>query len=181
MYNAWMQVNETGPALCYPTCRTPFLMAIVFSQLKSTLSRSFLLVVCMGLGVTRPTLPGIVWCAIVFVHVIFFSFSLNVDIQDVANVVSNGTTEQIWTMPAVLSDLFIVMWIFLALNHTRSELKVGRCVCCVVVVCSPFSSLFLFSLSFSSMCVCVYPALFSAHLFSAAGTKMNPSLQCLTS
>ena len=126
MYNAWMQVNELGPALCYPYCKTPFLMAIVFSQLKNTLSRVFLLVVCMGLGVTRSTLPKKAWCAIVVLHVVFFSFSLNVDIQDVANVVSGTQTDQIWTMPAVLSDLIIIMWIFLAVSHTRKTLKTER-------------------------------------------------------
>jgi hypothetical protein len=109
MYNAWMQVNELGPALCYPSCKTPFLMAIVFSQLKNTLSRVFLLVVCMGLGVTRATLPLKVWCAIVVLHVVYFGFSLNIDIQDVSNVVSGNQTDQIWTMPAVLSDLLIIM------------------------------------------------------------------------
>jgi hypothetical protein len=84
-------------------------MAIVFSQLKNTLSRVFLLVVCMGLGVTRATLPLKVWCAIVVLHVVYFGFSLNIDIQDVSNVVSGNQTDQIWTMPAVLSDLLIIM------------------------------------------------------------------------
>ena len=126
MYNAWMQVNELGPALCYPECGTPFLMAIVFSQAKSTLSRMFLLVVCMGLGVTRSSLPKKAWCGVFTLHVVFFTFSLNVDIQDVSNVVSGGVTDQVWTMPAILSDLVIVMWIFLAVSHTRKELKVKK-------------------------------------------------------
>jgi hypothetical protein len=126
MYNAWMQVNEVGPALCYPTCRTPFLMAIVFSQLKNALSRVFLLVVCIGLGVTRSTLPGKVWCAIILLHVVYFTFSLIIDIQDVSNAVSGKSTDQIWTMPAVLSDLLIIMWVFLAVSHTRKSLKSER-------------------------------------------------------
>ena len=119
MYNAWMQVNELGPALCYPSCTTPFLLAIVFSQAKSTLSRAFLLTVGMGLGVTRPSLPGKVWFGVLILHLTYFTFSLNVDIQDVSNVVSGQTTEEIWTMPAILSDLVIVLWIFLAVRFVN--------------------------------------------------------------
>ena len=122
-YNAWMQVNELGPALCYPQCGTPFLAAIVVSQMKSTLSRAFLLVVCMGLGVTRAKFENKVWAAIISLHTVYFATSLNVDIQDVSNIVSGGTTDAVWTMPQVLSDLLIIMWIFLAISHTQKKLK----------------------------------------------------------
>jgi hypothetical protein len=125
-YNAWMQVNELGPALCYPTCGTPFLAAIVISQMKSTLSRAFLLVVCMGLGVTRARFEMRVWGAIAGLHLVYFVTSLNVDIQDVSNIVSGATTDAVWTMPQVLSDLLIIMWIFLAISHTQKKLKQER-------------------------------------------------------
>ena len=126
MYNAWMQVNETGPALCYPTCRAPFLAAVTMGELKSSLSRAFLLVVCMGLGVTRSGFPKKVWAAVVVLHAVYFAFSLNVDIQDVSNIVSGGTTDAVWTMPQVLSDLLIIMWIFLAISDTQRQLQKAR-------------------------------------------------------
>jgi hypothetical protein len=125
-YNAWMQVNELGPALCYPTCGAPFLSAIVISQMKSTLSRAFLLVVCMGLGVTRARFEMRVWGAIAGLHLVYFVTSLNVDIQDVSNIVSGATTDAVWTMPQVLSDLLIIMWIFLAISHTQKKLRQER-------------------------------------------------------
>merc|ERR1712167_412461 len=52
--NAFISGNDTGEPLCYPICGAAYLVAMVVDEIKNTLARLILLVVCLGLGVSKP-------------------------------------------------------------------------------------------------------------------------------
>ena len=53
--NAFISGNDTGEP-CVSICGAAYLVAMVVDEIKNTLARVILLVVCLGLGVSKPTL-----------------------------------------------------------------------------------------------------------------------------
>ena len=126
LYNTWMQVNEFGSALCYPSCQPGFLSAIVIGELKNTMARVFLLVVCMGLGVTKERLLKGVWFLILAVAAASFGFGVNLEIQSVSIIASGVELDPAVTLPSVMCDMFFLIWIFAAVQDTRKKLRAEK-------------------------------------------------------
>merc|ERR1719421_1260048 len=118
--------NESGEPLCFGVCVAPYFVAVVVDEIKNTLARLILLVVCLGLGVSKPSLPQNVKVKIAAVHALYFGFSVNDKIHLLTVLDENqdaGTA--FWALPPVLLNIFIILWIYFALTKTMQELVAG--------------------------------------------------------
>ena len=87
-------------------------------EIKNTLARLILLVVCLGLGVEAVVATK---CKGEFaaVHAMYFGFSVNDKIHLLTVLDENqdaGTA--FWALPPVLLNIFIILWIYFALTKT---------------------------------------------------------------
>merc|ERR1712054_652926 len=121
--NAFISGNDTGEPLCYPICGAAYLVAMVVDEIKNTLARLILLVVCLGLGVSKPTLEQNVKIKIAVVHILYFGFSLNDKIHVLTVLDENSDpASALWALPPVLLNIFIILWIYYALTKTMALL-----------------------------------------------------------
>lgn len=121
--NAFISGNDTGEPLCYPICGAAYLVAMVVDEIKNTLARLILLVVCLGLGVSKPTLEQNVKIKIAVVHILYFGFSLNDKIHLLTVLDENSDpASALWALPPVLLNIFIILWIYYALTKTMALL-----------------------------------------------------------
>lgn len=121
------QANENGTAMCYPSCHVNYLASMVVDELKNTLARVLVLVVCLGLGVVTPTLTTNVKVKISAVHFAYFSFSLNENFRTMTSLSDTGSSagEELWaSLVPVFLNVFILCWIYIALNRTMANLVV---------------------------------------------------------
>lgn len=121
--NAFISGNNSGEPLCYPICNVAYLVAMIIDEIKNTLARLILLVVCLGLGVSKPKLPQDVKIKVAVIHLLYFGFSLNDKIHVLTVLDENADpASALWALPPVLLNIFIILWIYYALTKTMQLL-----------------------------------------------------------
>ena len=101
--------------MCYPSCHVNYLASMVVDELKNTLARLLVLVVCLGLGVVTPTLTTNVKVKISVVHFAYFSFSLNENFRTMTSLsdTSSSAGEELWaSLVPVFLNVFILLSVF---------------------------------------------------------------------
>ena len=129
MFALYAVMNSTGQPAC---CPAPLLAlaAVALNTLKRTISRVLLLVICLGVGVVRPTLDKCRTGVVATVGSLFFVLVLW---KDCSLLESNGapkTSISALSLPVLFLDASFLTWIFYALAQVR--VRVG--LCCGIVL-----------------------------------------------
>lgn len=117
------EANKTGQPICYPSCHTLYLISMVVDELKNTMARLLILIVCLGLGVVKPELSFREKWQVVSLHLAYFVFSINENFRTMTSLESPSEAEgALWALPPVMLNVFILCWIYYALSKTQANL-----------------------------------------------------------
>ena len=117
------EANKTGQPICYPSCHAMYLVSMVVDELKNTMARLLILIVCLGLGVVKPELSSREKWQVFSLHLGYFVFSINEHFRTMTSLESSGEGgEAFWALPPVMLNIFILCWIYYALSKTQANL-----------------------------------------------------------
>ena len=115
--------NQNGQAVCFPSCHAMYLISMVIDELKNTVARLLILVVCLGLGVVKPELSFREKWQVLALHMGYFVFSINENFRTMTSLESSEEGgAAFWALPPVMLNIFILCWIYYALSKTQSNL-----------------------------------------------------------
>ena len=118
---AYRNINETGTPYCCPF-PTTVIVGLVLQVFRQTFSRMLLLVVCLGYGIVRPRLLPSEWVAVTIVTTLYFIGAIVAHVSEIVMVhdVHDDSPEHVlaWQVPAMILDVVLLSWIYLALGST---------------------------------------------------------------
>lgn len=121
-YIAYESLNETGTPYCCPFPRS-IIAAFILQVIRQTFSRALLLVVSLGFGIVRPKLLPAEWISITLVCTFYLIAAIVAQVTEIVMVKSDVHTESpesviMWQLPAMVLDVILLSWIYLALGST---------------------------------------------------------------
>jgi hypothetical protein len=118
---AYQTINETGTPYCCPF-PTTVVVALVLQVFRQTFSRMLLLVVCLGYGIVRPRLLTTEWVVVTIIITLYFIGAVVGHVSEIIMVhdVHDDSPEHAlaWQIPAMILDVILLSWIYLALGST---------------------------------------------------------------
>ncbi len=118
---AYQTINETGTPYCCPF-PTTVVIALVLQVFRATFSRMLLLVVCLGYGIVRPRLLTTEWVVVTIIITLYFVGAVVAHVSEIVMVhdVHDDSPEHVlaWQIPAMILDVLLLSWIYLALGST---------------------------------------------------------------
>jgi hypothetical protein len=118
---AYQTINNTGTPYCCPFPST-VVVALVLQVFRQTFSRMLLLVVVLGYGIVRPRLLAAEWVAVSIVTALYFVGAIVALVSEIVMVhdVHDDSPEHVlaWQVPAMVLDVILLSWIYLALGST---------------------------------------------------------------
>jgi hypothetical protein len=118
---AYEAINESGTPYCCPF-PTTVVVALVLQVFRQTFSRMLLLVVCLGYGIVRPRLLTSEWVAVTVITTLYFIGAIVAHVSEIVMVhdVHDDSPENVltWQVPAMILDVVLLSWIYLALGST---------------------------------------------------------------
>lgn len=124
-FMAYVLMNTQGDPYCCPF-PVPVVVAMCFEMLRRTLSRSLLLIICMGYGIVRDTLEKKEILMVSLLSLAYLVASVMVDAHDIAEINDIGRSTQHspwWDFPVLVFDLTFLIWIYLSLVNIMANLR----------------------------------------------------------
>lgn len=125
---AYSYMNSTGKPYCCPYPGT-VILAMIMEVLRRTTSRFMLLMICLGYGITRVQLEkremiSVVTLTVIFLVSGFVQLASSVaSASRVRNGERYGNYDSMLAVPALLTDMVFLMWIYGTLANMIKELR----------------------------------------------------------
>jgi hypothetical protein len=131
-YATYQWLNNTGTPYCCPY--PPLVItSIVFQILRQTCTRALLLLICLGYGIVRPRLLITEWMLIITTIGLYLFATVFGEVYQILMENSSDTWKEVLLtyepyseLPAMVTDMVIVGWIYLAIFSTIRILKEFR-------------------------------------------------------
>lgn len=120
---AYEALNTSGQPYCCPFPPT-VVGALVLQVFRQTMSRTLLLVVCLGYGIVRPKLMTAEWMAISVVSMLYLVCAIVAQVSDILLVRNahgedaDPTVVMEYRIPEMIMDVLFLTWIYLAISST---------------------------------------------------------------
>lgn len=126
-FASYLNMNETGEPYC---CPFPNLISasMVFQVFRRSLSRCLLLSICMGLGLARDSFTRKEMMLILTLTLAYLTASLTVSVHEVSEMskLNRDSRDSLyWDLPELLLDVIFLIWIYVALMDTMTDLKMA--------------------------------------------------------
>ncbi|CAM9116021.1 unnamed protein product, partial [Laminaria digitata] len=126
---AYSYMNSTGKPYCCPYPGT-VILAMIMEVLRRTTSRFMLLMICLGYGITRVQLEKREMISVVTLTAIFLVSAGFVQLASSVGSASHvrngqhyGEYDSMLAVPALLTDMVFLMWIYGTLANMIKELR----------------------------------------------------------
>jgi hypothetical protein len=123
---AYNDMNISGEPSCCPFPKV-LVAAVLLEMVRKTLSRILLLVVCLGLGMVRPTLEKREVCSITVLAILYLVFGISGRVQQ--STITNEEyeaekqPEPMYALVELVCNLVFVVWIYAALGNIQKVLE----------------------------------------------------------
>lgn len=126
--SAYLAINSSGTPDCCPYA-SPIITSLTISIFRQCTSRILLLVIALGYGIARATLPQTEWIMVAGLAGFYLTTSLFAEFSQIQFEHSNpfgnpnnSSTLNIALLFASIADMVFLLWIFNALNSTMQIL-----------------------------------------------------------
>jgi len=120
-----MDVNGTPSCCPFPVS---VIVSLVLENLRKTMSRTLLLMICLGWGVVRPMIEKSECAMVALLTVAYMAAGYAYDVTQIiaASHLKEGgisTQSAAWAIPYLLCDILFLSWIYVSIIKTMQDLK----------------------------------------------------------